>query len=384
VDLIPKFIVADGKLVKLLLKTGVSNYLEWKCIDGTYVYQWDKGGIFSSAKGVIHKVPANDSEALGSSLMGLFEKNRCRKFFQYIQEFDEKNPKSFKDLNPNGPFIKIIEKYGLETNTTDFIGHAVALYTNDDFLGQSSLTTINKIKLYMNSIGIYGDSPFIYPVYGLSGIAEGFSRLCALYGGTYMTSRDCDEILFDEKGKFVGIKSQGEVAYGKMLIAEPSYVAKYKMVQSKGRVIRCICILDHPIKNTGDVPSCQIILPQRQINRKNDIFIATLNYTHCVCRKGYYIAIISTMVETDKPTDELKPAFDLIGKYLEAFITITDLYEPVSQNTDNGVFICSSFDPLSHFEMDTETVLNLYEKISGKKMDLTITPTEQPKTDQQK
>ncbi|MCP4651382.1 MAG: hypothetical protein GY853_15055 [PVC group bacterium] len=26
-----------------------------------------------------------------------------------------------------------------------------------------------------------------------------------------MTSRDCDEILFNEEGKFVGIKSQGEV-----------------------------------------------------------------------------------------------------------------------------------------------------------------------------
>ena len=98
VDLIPKFVMADGNLVKLLLKTGVSNYLEWKCIDGTYVYQWDKGGIFSSAKGVIHKVPSNDKEALSSDLMGLFEKNRCRKFFQFIQEFDDKEPKTFKSM----------------------------------------------------------------------------------------------------------------------------------------------------------------------------------------------------------------------------------------------------------------------------------------------
>ena len=85
--------------MKLLLKTGVSNYLEWKCIDGTYVYQWDKGGIFSSAKGVIHKVPANDKEALSSDLMGLFEKNRCRKFFQFIQEYNENDPKSYKSIN---------------------------------------------------------------------------------------------------------------------------------------------------------------------------------------------------------------------------------------------------------------------------------------------
>jgi Rab GDP dissociation inhibitor len=99
----------------------------------------------------------------------------------------------------------------LETNTTDFIGHAVALYTNDDFLETAAIETIDKIKLYMSSIGRYGDSPFIYPVWGLSGLAEGFSRLCALYGGTYMLNRDIEEVLYDEKGKFQGIKSQGEV-----------------------------------------------------------------------------------------------------------------------------------------------------------------------------
>ena len=50
--------------------------------------------MFSKAKGVVHKVPANDKEALSSDLMGLFEKNRCRKFFSYIQEFDKIKPKS--------------------------------------------------------------------------------------------------------------------------------------------------------------------------------------------------------------------------------------------------------------------------------------------------
>lgn len=270
VDLIPKFVMANGNLVKILLNTNVSQYLEWKCIDGTFVYQWDKGGVFSKAKGTIHKVPANDKEALASDLMGLFEKNRCRKFFQFIQDFEKSDAKTHKGFTPTTTnFSEVIKKYGLETNTSDFIGHAVALYTNDDFLEKPMIDTMEKIKLYMTSIGKYGDSPFIYPVWGLSGLAEGFSRLCALYGGTYMLNRDCDEILFDENNKFIGIKSQGEIAYGKVLITEPSYVAKANKVVSKGKVIRCICIMDHPVPKTKDVPSCQIIIPQRQIGRKN-------------------------------------------------------------------------------------------------------------------
>ena len=68
VDLIPKFVMANGNLVKLLLKTNVSQYLEWKCVDGTFVYQWEKP-LFGKAKGVIHKVPATAKEAFSSDLI---------------------------------------------------------------------------------------------------------------------------------------------------------------------------------------------------------------------------------------------------------------------------------------------------------------------------
>ena len=75
VDLIPKYVIAAGSLVKLLLKTKVSEHLEWKTVDGTFVYQFDK------EKSVIHKVPATTLEAANSSLMGPLEKVRCKKFF---------------------------------------------------------------------------------------------------------------------------------------------------------------------------------------------------------------------------------------------------------------------------------------------------------------
>lgn len=68
-----------------------------------------------------------------------------------------------------------------------------------------------------------------------------------------------------------------------------------------------------------------------------DLFIGVLNFTHCVVKKGYYLAIISTMVETDDPTSELKPAFEVIGDVLETFITISDLYEPIDSTFKDNV-----------------------------------------------
>jgi len=49
------------------------------------------------------------------------------------------------------------------------------------------------------------------------------------------------------------------------------------------------------------MPSVQIIIPQKQINRKNDIYIMMVSSVHSVCKKDTYIAIVSTTIETNNP-----------------------------------------------------------------------------------
>ena len=86
--------MSGGKLVKILLKTRVSRYLEWKrilflylAIDGTYVIQNKEGGFFSKGGLKMAKVPVTAKEALSSELMGMLEKNRFRKFLEAMQDF---------------------------------------------------------------------------------------------------------------------------------------------------------------------------------------------------------------------------------------------------------------------------------------------------------
>lgn len=57
-------------------------------------------------------------------------------------------------------------------------------------MDMSSIDVIRKIQLYIDSAGRYGSSPFIYPIYGLGGIPEGFSRISAVNGGTFMLNTD--------------------------------------------------------------------------------------------------------------------------------------------------------------------------------------------------
>jgi len=269
VDLIPKFIMADGKLVKMLLHTKVTRYLEWKCVDASFVMQAQKGGMFSSAKNAIHKVPASDVEALKSGLMGLFEKKRMANFYKALDKQKLDDPTTWGDFDCRVKTMnELYKKYSLEENTIDFLGHAVALELNDDYRTKPAIETLPKMKLYADSMGKYGSSPFLYPVYGLGGLPESFSRLCAIHGGTYMLNTPVDEVLM-ESGKVVGIRSGDQTAKAPLVICDPSYVRDMKKTTVTGKTIRSICILDHPIPETGDVPSIQIILPQKQMGRKS-------------------------------------------------------------------------------------------------------------------
>ena len=123
-------------------------------MDGTYVYQWNKGGFFSSEGGKIKKVPSNDKEALSSDLMSLFEKRRCQKFFKYVQDFELEKQDTHKKNSPVGKtFRQWVADFSLEENTIDFVGHAIALHTTEDFMDRPAVETIEKIKLYMESVG---------------------------------------------------------------------------------------------------------------------------------------------------------------------------------------------------------------------------------------
>ncbi|KAA8591448.1 hypothetical protein FQN60_002391 [Etheostoma spectabile] len=220
VDLIPKFLMANGQLVKMLLYTEVTRYLDFKVVEGSFVY---KGGK-------IYKVPSTETEALASNLMGMFEKRRFRKFLVFVANFDENDPKTFEGVDPKTTTMRdVYKKFDLGQDVIDFTGHALALYRTDE--------------------------------------------LSAIYGGTYMLNKPVEEIVM-EGGHVIGVKSEGEVARCKQLICDPSYIPD--RVRKAGQVIRVICVLSHPIKNTNDANSCQIIIPQNQVNRNSG-----KNHWHC-------------------------------------------------------------------------------------------------------
>ncbi|MCJ1386115.1 Rab GDP dissociation inhibitor alpha [Xylographa soralifera] len=390
IDLVPKLLMSNGELTNILVSTDVTRYLEFRQIAGSYVQQGN------GTRATVAKVPSDAGEALRSPLMGIFEKRRAKKFLDWVGAFDEDNPSSYGGLNLNKCTMKeVYDKYGLETTTRDFIGHSMALYQTDEYISAAGMAkdTVQRIRLYVNSMARYGKSPYIYPLYGLGELPQGFARLSAIYGGTYMLNTTVDEVLYNGS-KVAGIKAtmreRGDESEGMKfttkttkILADPSYFPG--KVQVVGHLLKAICILNHPIASTDNSDSCQLIIPQSQVGRKNgnnypvpsritltspDIYIAVVSSAHNVCPKGYYIAIVSTIAENSSNHHlELQPGIERLGKIEEKFMgPPIPLYEPLESGGSDNIFISKSYDATSHFETTTDDVRDIYRRAEGEEL----------------
>jgi Rab GDP dissociation inhibitor len=283
--------------------------------------------------------------------------------------------------------------------------------------------------LYTQSMARYGKSPYIYPLYGLGELPQSFARLSAIYGGTYMLDKKIDEVVTDpETGKFVGVRSGDETVKAKQVVSGracrstinicTTYLVNYirsailrtsspnqQTPQARSvcsRVTRscarfassstrspvpmtrtaCRSSFLRTRSNVGTVSSCftpaYIHLNYLQLS---DIYIAMVSSTHNVCAKDIYVAIVSTIVETDRPEQEIQPGLALLGpiheKYfpnscpkfqfniLCRFVSVTPLYEPTSPGTDDNIFVTRSYDATSHFETVVEDVRDVWKRVVG-------------------
>lgn len=362
IDLIPKFIMATGNLTKMLLHTKVTRYLEFKSIAGSYVYK----------AGKILKVPATPQEALSSSLMGLFEKRRFRSFLIFIDQYKEDDPATHQGKDLTTMTMKqLYSEFGLQPDTHQFISHAMCLELDENHMDLPALPTVKELQTYCYSLSRYGTSPYIYPIYGLGGLPEGFSRICAIHGGTFMLNQDIDEIVFNEAGQATGVKAGNQMAKAKMVIGDPSYFPSEK-IKATGVVVRCICILNHPIPGTNDAESAQIIIPGPQVDRVNDVFVCCMGHGLAVAAKGIYVAIVSTLVEKGNPDEDVAPGLKVLGPILTRFTAVSTTYEPVEDGSKDNCYISSSFDATSHFEEDVKDMLKLYKRVTGEDLDMNI------------
>ena len=337
IDLIPKL---------LLMESNLKNFFLEKQIDAMVTFAPIKGSYFYSDK--LYTITKNEASSLKCKAIGFMQKTKIARFFYNLRNIN-KNQYEFRDTMQDE-----FDFFGLDKLSIDFIGHGIAMYTDDKYLNEPPMKTYDRILKYIQSIVSYenSESPFIYPHYGLSDICQAFVRKSACLGGEFMLNAKIKTIktknnliqIYDSLGTLYNIK------YTK-LISNPSYFVSNTSIDCrpstiKKEIIRCIMICKKNNKFDG---SRTITFSHTNFNRNNDVFGIVLGSNTMSCPKDYEVCILSTIKETSDPKKEIMPfifKFDVINYYIDVRNTYENLSDSVifTENVDESPLMDNIYD----------------------------------------
>ncbi|KAJ2908050.1 hypothetical protein GGI21_003275, partial [Coemansia aciculifera] len=231
IELAPKVAYCRGKLVDLVINTGIGDHVQFKGVEHNYIARDDDA---------IERVPDSKGDIFASDSLSLIEKRKLMKLMTSID--DDKLTEECADDMSFAQFLKT--RFKLSGKLLDSVLYAVARVEKRDEL--SARAGCARVQKYVRSIGRYGRMAYLCAMYGGgSEIAQSFCRLCAVSGGTYILSERVGSVekRDDDTGYAVQL-SHGRV-FAKHVVLDPSYLPDSEPTDCA--VSRAVCILDNPV-----------------------------------------------------------------------------------------------------------------------------------------
>ncbi|KAI4291221.1 Rab GDP dissociation inhibitor [Pancytospora philotis] len=303
IDLTPKLLLQDSPMKDFLLENEIQDLVSFTSIKGSYL-----------CTSQLHSIPTSEAKALKSSAISFMQKPRVIQFFWNVRSY-VKN----KEMRTKSTMREEFASFRLSADSIDFIGHAIAQNLNDDYLDRDPRETYEQIARYISSIVCYEgtESPYIYPLYGLSELCQAFARRSALFGTLFMLNADIQSISAD-RIRLVDPNGEPHNIVAGKIIADPRYFEDSRVARE---VIRCIMVLGRDTSaSRGASVARNIVFLKSQLRRKNDIFCVILGGEEMACPEQYEIGILSTIKETDDPAQEIAEVvsrFNVIRKFTE-------------------------------------------------------------------
>ena len=70
------------------------------------------------------------------------------------------------------PFAEFLRLKDLTQNLIQYIVHSIAMVTEDT----PTLQGLQATRLFLNSLGRFGNAPFLYPIFGVGELPQAFCR----------------------------------------------------------------------------------------------------------------------------------------------------------------------------------------------------------------
>ncbi|KDQ14153.1 hypothetical protein BOTBODRAFT_188049 [Botryobasidium botryosum FD-172 SS1] len=263
ISLSPTLLPSTGPLIDTLIKSGVSRYGGFRLLEGVSVYTGD---------GVIKRVPSSKEDVFKDKEMSLLDKRKLMKFLMFATGDFESKPEV--QGNEDTPLLSFLQNtFSLSSDVSFAIAFAIAHCTSPQ---DATLPALQRMRHYLRSSGRYGNSPFLIGHYGGPGeIAQGFCRVTAVRGGTYILGRRFRSLKRNTTsegapahGAFsIELEDIPDTLHADVLITTRDYLppdmldgaddnspSNRSPAAGKKLLARGIAVIDHPIQYAAVIP----------------------------------------------------------------------------------------------------------------------------------
>ncbi|KAM9269754.1 rab proteins geranylgeranyltransferase component A 1 isoform 4-T4 [Cariama cristata] len=276
IDLVSKLLYSRGLLIDLLIKSNVSRYAEFK----------NATRILAFREGKVEQVPCSRADVFNSRQLTMVEKRMLMKFLTFCLDY-EQHPDEYQEYE-NSTFAQFLRTRKLTPSLQHFVLHSIAMVSETDC---STLEGLRATKKFLQCLGRYGNTPFLFPLYGQGEIPQCFCRMCAVFGGIYCLRHSVQCLVVDkESGRCKAIVDHfGQRISANYFIVEDSYLSENVCTNVCYRQIsRAVLITDQSVLNTDAEQQVSILTVPPVDLGKPAVCVIELCSSTMTCMKDTY------------------------------------------------------------------------------------------------
>ncbi|XP_066091368.1 rab proteins geranylgeranyltransferase component A 2 [Saccopteryx bilineata] len=315
IDLVSKLLYSQGLLIELLIKSNVSHYAEFKNVTRILAFQ----------EGRVKQVPCSRADVFNSKELTIVEKRILMKFFTFCLDY-EQHPDEYQDFIQYS-FSEYLKTKKLTPNLQHFVLHSIAMT-------EPSCTTVDGLKATKNffqCLRRFGNTPFLFPLYGQGEIPQCFCRMFAVFGGIYCLRHKIQCLVIDkESGRCKAMLDHfGQRINAKYCIVEDSYLSEEtcSKVQYK-QISRAVLITDQSIPKTGFDQQISILIVPPGEAGTCAVRVTELCSSTMTCMKGTYLVHLTCSSSKTAREDLESVVKKLFIPYTETEIDKGELAKP--------------------------------------------------------
>jgi RAB protein geranylgeranyltransferase component A len=155
--------------------------------------------------------------------------------------------------------------------------------TSEECPTEEALKLIHK---FIHSAGRFGNTPFLFTLYGTGELPQAFCRLCAVFGGTYCLKKKLESIIVDKENKCKAVVINGRRIDCDFLVTDYTIESSAQSSRNDVKLIsRAIIISDASIKSSDSEQLSLLHIPKSSDN-KTSVNVIEVGGAALVAPKG--------------------------------------------------------------------------------------------------